>query len=165
MISTIQKYFFIFIFFFWVFNLLIKLFCLQYQIIYVQSGGNIGWFLILLWTACSVQIDMIAKKIDVIRAGEPEPELVGASWSRVFLAPWSQSRLKKNRNWSRSRSCLETKSGARARATKRLAGSSPDRKGLWFVVFICRVSKQLHWSQDYSTWIPSKSKVDTEYSH
>ena len=38
--------------------------------------------------------------------------------SRVFLAPWSRSRLKKNR----SRSRLEKKSGAGA--AKKLAGSS-----------------------------------------
>ena len=44
----------------------------------------------------------------------------GAGPSRVFLAPWSQSRLKKTR--SRSVSRLEKKSGAGA--AKKLAGSS-----------------------------------------
>ena len=42
------------------------------------------------------------------------------SRSRVFLAPWSRSRLKKNR----SRSRLEKKSGAGAGAAKKLADSS-----------------------------------------
>ena len=42
----------------------------------------------------------------------------GARWSRVFLAPWSRSRLKKTRSHSR----LEKKSGAGA--AKKLTGSS-----------------------------------------
>ena len=48
----------------------------------------------------------------------------GAGRSRVFLAPWSWSRLKK----TRSRSHLEKKSGAGAGAAKKLAGSSALRE-------------------------------------
>ena len=55
------------------------------------------------------------------RAGEPEP--VGAGRSRVFLAPWSRSCLKKK---TRSRSRLEKKSGAGA--AKKIAGSSALRE-------------------------------------